>query len=61
MGSIDDITVTLRANDRVTPVLKSISRRLWWFRYGGAVLFVTCLLLMALVTALAFALGRVTA
>lgn len=61
MASIDDVTITLRAKDKVSPVLRRISRQLWWFQYGGLVLFATCLLLMALVTALAFVLGRATA
>jgi uncharacterized protein involved in exopolysaccharide biosynthesis len=57
----DDISVTVRAIDKASPVLRRISRQLWWFQYGGAVLFATVGLLMVLVMALAFALGRVTA
>ena len=61
MAEISDLKITLRAVDRVSPVIRRISRRLWWMQYGGAVLFATSLLLMAFVTALAFVLGRVTA
>ena len=54
----DDITVTLTAVDRVSPVLKRIGRRLWWMQYGG---LVTTLLVAALVVAvgvLGFVIGR---
>ena len=61
MAEISDVKVTLRAVDKVSPVLRRVSRQLWWFQYGGLVLFVACVLLMGLVTALAFALGRITA
>jgi hypothetical protein len=61
MARIDDVTVTLRAVDKVSPALRRLSRRLWWFQYGGAILFAVSLLLMGVVTALAFALGRITA
>jgi hypothetical protein len=47
-----DMTVTIRAKDEVTPVLRRISRQLWWARHGTAVLF-------ALWTVIAFVLGEI--
>ena len=61
MSKASDIQIRARLDDRVTPALRRLSRRLWWFQYGGAVLFAASLVLMVLVVALAFALGRVTA
>jgi hypothetical protein len=57
----DDITVTLTAVDRVSPVLRRIGRRLWWMQYGG---FVTTGLVIAVVifaSIAAFLLGRLSA
>ncbi len=56
MASVGDVTVTLRAKDEITPVLKRIHRELWWQEHGeGLMRAVTVLLVMA-----SFILGRIT-
>jgi hypothetical protein len=57
----NDLTVTIRAVDEASPVLSRLSRRLWWFQYGGGILFGTSVFLMVLVIVLTFVLGRLTA
>ena len=52
-----DMTVTIRAIDEATPVIKRIQRRLWWIQYGSLVTGVAVTLL-AIAT---FILGRLTA
>jgi len=52
-----DLTVTITAEDRVSPVVRRLSRRLWWYRWGPAVIQ-TLLMIMLMV---AFILGRITA
>lgn len=59
MAEIGDVKITLRAVDKVSPVIRRINRRLWWMQYGGMVLFAVCVLLMVVVAALAFTLGRI--
>jgi len=57
VARLDDIHVTLRVTDEVTPVLRRIHRRLWWMRHGEEIMrAVTALLVVA-----AFILGRLTA
>jgi hypothetical protein len=58
MAKIEDMTVTLRAVDKVSPTLRRIGRRLWWMQYGG---FVTTALVIAVFVfgwVAAFLLGR---
>ena len=52
-----EITVTVRAIDLATPVLKRIQRRLWWMQHGEGVMRAVTVLLVAA----AFVLGRITA
>jgi hypothetical protein len=47
-----NVKVTIRAVDKVSPVLKRIGRRLWWMQYGG---FVTTGLVVAVVVLTAIA------
>ena len=47
-----EMIVTLRAVDKVTPVIKRIQRRLWWSRHGEAVL-------VGLATLVVFLLGEI--
>lgn len=37
MASIGDMTVTIRAVDEVTPVLRRLKRDLWWYQHGGQI------------------------
>jgi len=36
MADGGDITIRIRAIDEATPVLRRVSRRLWWFRHERA-------------------------
>ena len=54
---VDDLTITIRAKDEVTPVLRRLQRRLWWHRWGPAVAHV----LIWLLAIVSFTLGRITA
>ena len=57
MKEIGDVVVTIRAKDEVSPVLRELNRRLWWYRWGPMVLRV----LFWLVAVASFLLGRITA
>ena len=56
MSVAEDMTITLRLNDEVTPKLKAIQRRVWWMEHGEDVMrAITALLVVS-----AFILGRIT-
>ena len=38
MAEAGDLTVRIRVIDEATPVLRKISRRLWWMRHGRTLL-----------------------
>ena len=60
MAEIGEVTVTLRADDRVSPVLRRIGRRLWWMRYGAWVTAALIGAVLILSDVAAFLLGRLT-
>lgn len=56
MATSSDLTVTIRAIDEATPVIKRVRRQLWWYEHGeGVMRAVTVLLVMS-----AFILGRLS-
>ena len=57
MSAVGEITVTIKAEDEVTPVLRKIRRELWWYRWGP---YFFAVAFTALVVC-AFLLGRATA
>ena len=61
MASVQDVTVTISAVDRVTPVIRRIRWHLWIWRYADRIIFGmgTVILIMAVV--LAFIAGLVSA
>ena len=56
----DDITVTIRAIDKASPVLRRVKWMLWWYQYGGIVVGGLLGAVLVLVAVLAFILGRLT-
>ena len=58
---VGDVTVTIRAVDKVTPALRRIGWNLFIFRHGTEVIVALSLVILVLAVVLAFVLGRVSA
>lgn len=61
MADAGDLRVTIRLNDKVSPALRRIGRRLWWMRYGGVVTTALVVAVIVLAAVLAFVLGTIYA
>jgi hypothetical protein len=57
----DDVTVTIRAVDKVSPVLRRVGWNLFIFRHGTEVIVAMALVILVLSVILAFVLGRISA
>lgn len=61
MAKIGDVTVTIRAIDEVSPVIRRIKWHLWIWRYSDRIILAMGVVILVLAVVLAFVLGRVTA
>jgi len=57
---IDDIIVTIRAIDNVSPVIRRLRWHLWIWRYADRIILSMGAAMIVMVAVLAFILGRVT-
>jgi len=61
VAKIGDVTVTIRAIDEVSPVIRRIKWHLWIWRYSDRIILAMGVVILVLAVVLAFVLGRVTA
>jgi len=61
MASVQDVTVTIKAVDEVSPVIRRIKWALWIWRYSDRIILGMGVVILVLSVVLAFVLGRVTA
>lgn len=57
----EDMTVHVRVVDHASPILHGLARRLWLYSNVGRVIVTMALMILLLVAALAFTVGRITA